>query len=135
MSGSGSIAQFGNQLPMFLAPHEIAQMRSHDTMGFLGDWREDTKDMLDPRHDEETGDASEYMNKMRSQIESQGGITKPVHAIRGDGRQPLLIDGHHRAVTGMETNRMVPVLWHQEGGGFLHSAMYGPHSDDYSHGV
>lgn len=133
MSGSGSGAQF-SQLPMFLAPHELPSMHSYDTGGPLRDWRRDTVDNLDPRHDEDTGDPSQYMHHMRKAVHDQGGIEKPIHAVRtSDG--DTLLDGNHRAVTAMETHRLVPVLWHQQGGGVLQSALWGKYSDDHSHGV
>lgn len=135
MSGSGSVAQFGQTLPMFLAPHEIERMESGDTAGPLWRWRSDVRDVDDPRHEDSDGSPDRYLRQMTRVVEKQGGIAKPVHA-RLAGDEAIVVDGHHRSVVAMDTNRMVPVLWHTGNKRKVErSAFWGTSADDQGHGV
>lgn len=129
-------AQF-RQLPMFLAPHEIAGMESGDTSGPMRDWHRDVRDVDDPRHDPDDGSPDRYLRQMSRVVDSQGGIEKPVHArLTMSGDNSILVDGHHRGHLAMQTNRMVPVLWHEGDRRQVEkSAFFGPSSDDQSRGV
>ena len=126
-------AQF-RQLPMFLTPNELSGMHSNDVKAPMTQWRDRVRDVDDPRHHD--GDPSRYLRQMGRVVDAQGGISKPVHARPTESRDEL-IDGHHRSTVAMETNRMVPVVWHDSWhpDRVARSAFYGPTSDDMRAGV
>lgn len=111
-----------HQLPMFLAPHEISAMNSNDYKGSTmsevpEQMRQDaalqkTSGYAYREHDgQEYFDAHKYLGNMEKHISNHGGIEEPIHA---DAESNSIVDGHHRSVVGMRSNRLVPVQWHPD---------------------
>lgn len=108
------------QLPMFLAPHEISAMNSNDFKGSTMSQvpaqmrkaaAKEKKAGYAYRElgDQEFFNADTYLNNFEKHVSSHGGIEEPIHA---DAESNAIVDGQHRAVIGMRSNRLVPVQWH-----------------------
>lgn len=124
-------AQF-EQLQMLATPDEIRGWHSndfrHDTMADV------PRIMRDPDENESASTRaynaaaygpyvteSEYLDSMRGHVDRQGGISRPVVLGHRNG-YPTLLDGHHRAVVALESNRLLPVV---------HDAPYSNYLDEH----
>lgn len=95
---------------MFLTPEDIRGMQANDTGGPMEDWFYHTEKVNDdPRHPD--GDPGPYIEAMLRHIESRAGIEEPVTARSSRTGPSKILDGHHRAMIAMDTNRLVPVHW------------------------
>jgi hypothetical protein len=129
MSGSGSAAQF-QQLQMFATPKELGNLRSGDNRAKkVSDVRSILTDMVAAGEYKDSpsgyrGGASspaDYLDRMKATADTEGGIEHPVHIWHPTNGDPAtLIDGHHRAAVALETNRLVPVVHHDNSNTDLH---------------
>jgi hypothetical protein len=112
-----------HQLPMFVTPHEVSQMKSHDFGGIpmsevapKMDERSvrETAGGHEYREDLDTGklfySAKDYLHHIKNTADAEGGIKNAIHATPSG----TLVDGNHRAVVAMQTNRLMPVYWHND---------------------
>jgi hypothetical protein len=107
---------------MFMTPAEIGELRAGDSRDKkVSEARSVMDDMVAAGEyaDQKTGyrrgtsSPAEYLDGMKASIEQEGGIEHPIHVWHPTNGDPAtLIDGHHRATVAMETNRLVPVVHH-----------------------
>jgi hypothetical protein len=102
------------QLPMFMTPDEVSGLRSADydmrPMHEVGQVMRDRYDH-EQRRDAARGYAwsGSPLDHMAKQVESDGGIHTPARVVHLPTGYTALYDGHHRAVTALEQNRLLPV--------------------------
>lgn len=105
------------QLPMFMTPHEIGSLESGDWPGHpVSEARGHIESVKSHDwHTSETafGGPKPYLNHLKSSISESEGVMAPVKVRHNPYMPPRLVDGHHRAVVAMETNRLVPVEHHE----------------------
>lgn len=124
MSAPLSSTQFGpgTQLPLYLTPDEVSNLDSNDFHGSKvsenrANMAKDDTHASDWRH-KSVGGSANYLDALKDSVETNEGISEPVHVGLARPRDPWsgygpynerLLDGHHRAVVAMETNRLLPV--------------------------
>jgi hypothetical protein len=104
---------------MFATPEELGAMKSGDLGGTpVSDWRGEIEKHPDNVLANQMGNyrgslnTKAYLDTMAAQVDKQGGVETPVHVWHDHDANPWLMDGHHRAQTAIETNRLVPVVHH-----------------------
>ena len=103
----------GEQLPMFMTPHEIGGMLSPDYLSQVKDVPETMRSQYthmaetDALHGNIRGTSP--LDRVHREVKEQGGINKPVKVMHLPSGVAALYDGHHRSVVALESNRLVPV--------------------------
>lgn len=104
----------GEQLPMFMTPHEIGGMLSADYGTHVRDVPQRMREQYehyqerDRLHGHEPG--RHKLDRVSEQINQDQGIHSPVRVIHLESGTASLYDGHHRAATALEHgDRLVPV--------------------------
>jgi hypothetical protein len=125
MSQSGSSAQF-QQLAMFMTPKELGNLRAGDNRSKKVSQSRSIMDDLIAQgeyKDSPSGyrDGSRspdhYLDALAVDVEKKGGVAEPLHVWHPTNGDPsTLVDGHHRAVVAMNSNRLVPVIHHDNRG-------------------
>ncbi len=135
MSNPLSEAQFGpgSQLPLLMTPEEVGNLTSGDfwpekVKNTYGNMLRDEHNYEDPdyRH-VDAGGTDEYLDGLQQSIEENKGIEEPAFVglphpaykdewgnNRLDRPSTTLLDGHHRSVIAMRTNRLLPVIFAPE---------------------
>lgn len=105
--------EHGQQLPMFMTPHEIAGMHSSEYGGRMEDVPKRMRDSYEhhAERDRRYGfePAPSKLDRLSQQVKDAGGIESPVRVAHLASGVSSLYDGHHRAVTALEQNKLVPV--------------------------
>jgi hypothetical protein len=103
----------GEQLPMFMTPHEIGNMMSADYGGHVRDVPERMRSRYahEKQQDELRGHTpgQSTLDLREAEIKEHGGIHTPVKVVHLASGIAALYDGHHRSVVAMENNHLVPV--------------------------
>jgi hypothetical protein len=103
----------GEQLPMFMTPHEIGGMLSADFGGHMRDVPERMRSSYEHQQDKERlrgfDPGQHRLDRLSDQIQEQGGIHTPARIMHLPSGVASLYDGHHRSVVALEQNRLVPV--------------------------
>lgn len=108
------------QLAMFLTPHEVANLRAGDFGDTPVSDGSSMRRRMAIRHMREEGGSpyrgdlpgvGPYVDRIKESVAKSGGINEPIHIWHGP-QGPTLLDGHHRAVVAMETDRLVPAVHH-----------------------
>jgi hypothetical protein len=124
---------------MFMTGSELGELASGDLGGTpVKEWHAEIamRRIHGSHHDDRHQRGIEgHLDPMRKAVEKQGGIETPVH-VWHDNKwgESWLVDGHHRAQIAMDTNRLVPVVHHDQWdrSEAFDSAFLGPTSDqDY----
>src|SRR5882672_5181710 len=98
----------GEQLPMFMTPHEIGGMLSPDYLGQVKDVGEAMRGQYshmaatDALHGNSRGTSP--LDLVHQEVKEQGGINKPVKVMHLPSGVAALYDGHHRSVVALESN-------------------------------
>jgi hypothetical protein len=53
--------------------------------------------------------AQRKLDEIEDAANRQGGIRQKIRVVHGVGDKPYLMDGHHRAASAIQNNRLVPV--------------------------
>ena len=53
-----------------------------------------------------------YLDSLQNSVEARGGFEEPAHVAHSPSGA-WLIDGHHRSVVAMRSNRVLPVVHHE----------------------
>jgi hypothetical protein len=105
--------EHGQQLPMFMTPHEIGGMMAADFGGHMRDVPEQMRSAYAHQaekvalHGHTPGPSK--LDRVSEQVHAEGGIHTPVKVVHLPSGVASLYDGHHRSVTALESNRLVPV--------------------------
>jgi hypothetical protein len=104
----------GQQLPMFMTPHEIGGMMAADFDGHMRDVPKQMRNAYAHQaekvalHGHTPGPSK--LDRVSEQVEAEGGIHTPVKVTHLPSGVASLYDGHHRSVTALEHgSRLVPV--------------------------
>ncbi len=105
--------QHGEQLPMFMTPHEIGGMMSGDYGGHMHEVPQRMRDNYEHQK-RQLGlmghtPGSSNLDLREAEIKEHGGIHTPVKVMHLKSGVASLYDGHHRSVVAMENNHLVPV--------------------------
>jgi hypothetical protein len=103
----------GEQLPMFMTPHEIGGMMSGDFGGHVHEVPELMRAQYahEKRKVELRGHTPgrSTLDHWEAQIKEHGGIHTPVKVMHLASGIASLYDGHHRSVVALENDHLVPV--------------------------
>lgn len=103
----------GEQLPMFMTPHEIGGMMSADFGGHVRDVPERMRSAYAHQARKESYRGTvlgpSKLDQISDQVKADGGIHTPVRVRHLESGIASLYDGHHRSVTALEQNHLVPV--------------------------
>lgn len=135
-----SVSQQFHQLPMFMTGAEVSELASGDLGGTkVKNWySEISRRRIEGQHhdDRHATGIEGHLDPMRKAVEKQGGIETPIHVWHDSKfNESWLVDGHHRAEIAAETNRLLPVVHHDQWdrSEAFDSAFMGPTADnDYA---
>lgn len=105
----------GEQLPMFMTPHEIGGMMSGDYGGYhMHEVPQQMRQSYEHQQEKERLRGHTVfphkLDDVTQAVNDAGGIHSPVRVVHLPSGTAGLYDGHHRAVTALEHgNRLVPV--------------------------
>jgi hypothetical protein len=102
------------QLPMFMTPDEVRGLRSADyDMRPMHEVPQAMRDRYDHARERDAARGNRWagtpLDHMATQVGDDGGIHTPARVVHLPSGFTALYDGNHRAVTAMETNRLLPV--------------------------
>lgn len=126
------------QLAMFMTPQEVSHLRAGDFGDVSVKDGNNLRQQMSERYEVQEGSRGEpyrgetrspndYISKLKNSIDKSQGIQEPAHIWHSNGDAHLM-DGHHRAAVAMETNRLLPVVHHDQPdrGDAATSAFMGP---------
>lgn len=103
----------GEQLPMFMTPHEIGGMLSADFGGHMRDVPQRMRSAYAHQARKESDRGNELgpskQDVISDQVKAEGGIHTPVRVVHLPSGTASLYDGHHRSSAALEQNKLVPV--------------------------
>lgn len=103
----------GEQLPMFMTPHEIGGMMSADFGGHVRDVPERMRSAYAHQARKESYRGTilgpSKLDQISDQVKAEGGVHTPVRVMHLASGTASLYDGHHRSVAAMEQDKLVPV--------------------------
>lgn len=103
----------GEQLPMFMTPHEISGMMSADYGGQMHEVPQRMRDAYahqaekEALHGHTVGPSK--LDRLSAQVQADGGIHTPARIVHLPSGVASLYNGHHRGVVAIEQNRLLPV--------------------------
>ena len=103
----------GEQLPMFMTPKEIGGMMSADFGGHMRDVPERMRSSYQHSADTEAlrghTVGRSKLDRISDEVKAEGGVHTPVKVSHLESGVAMFSDGHHRAVSAMEQNKLLPV--------------------------
>lgn len=106
--------QHGEQLPMFMTPHEIGGMLAADYDGHMHEVPKRMRGIYAHQAARDAGRGyspePSKLDHISEQVKQAGGVETPVRVKHiQQTNVASLYDGHHRAVAAMEQDKLIPV--------------------------
>lgn len=126
--GPEDVLPVGKTLPMWVTPAEMRGINSGDhrgiTVGQAYPLIANRRYGVENRAARGADSAAEHIQNLTASADRHGGFDSPVlvgidHKLDEDplsgvtNTRPVLLDGHHRAAAAIQSNRLLPVEYHQ----------------------